>query len=67
MGASKIGGALMGSHVTAPYMDKYVRPHVDKAEAKLESWDDAHTQDNSFTGQAKNLARDFLTGNWDDW
>lgn len=67
MGASKIGGALMGSHITAPYMDKYVRPHVDKVEAKLESWDDAHTHDNSFTGQAKNLARDFLTGNWDDW
>ena len=33
----------------------------------LDTWDNAHQRDPSWVGHAKNVTRDFLTGNWDDW
>jgi len=61
----RIATPIVGAVASSPL----VRPHVDKAHKEIESWDDANNPQAQSTamGQAKNLARDFLTGNWDDW
>lgn len=58
---------LVGAAVGGPAMEKYVEPVVRPVVNALtppDSWDNS---EQTFTDKAKNLAHDFITGQWDDW
>lgn len=58
---------IIGAAVGGPAMEEYVEPVVRPVVNALtppDSWDNSGQ---TFTDKAKNLAHDFITGQWDDW